>query len=64
MAVDLRKCYSENDLPTAPWQFPLSFIPFLILYILDDNKNFQFKRGNRDRKTSDTSFMKKEHEQV
>ena len=28
---------------------------------LDDIKSF---RGNRDRKASDTSFMKKEHEQV
>ena len=27
------KCYSEDDLPTAPWRFPLSFIPFLVLYI-------------------------------
>ena len=27
MASDLRKCYSEDDLPTAPWRFPLSFIP-------------------------------------
>ena len=33
MAADLRKCYSEDDLLTAPWRFPLSFIPFLILYI-------------------------------
>ena len=33
MAVDLRKCYSEDNLPTAPWRFPLSFIPFLVLYI-------------------------------
>ena len=33
MAADLRKCYSEDDLPTAPWRFPLSFIPFLVLYI-------------------------------
>ena len=31
MAADLRKCYSEDDLPTAPWRFPLSFIPFLVL---------------------------------
>ena len=31
---------------------------------LDDIKIFNLKRGNRDRKTSDTSFMKKEHEQV
>ena len=35
-----------------------------LLISLDDIKNFQFKRGNRDRKTSDISFMKKEHEQV
>ena len=21
MAADLRKCYSEDDLPTVPWQF-------------------------------------------
>ena len=34
MAADLRKCYSEDDLPTAPWRFPLSFIPFLVLYVL------------------------------
>ena len=27
----LRKCYSEDDLPTVPWQFLLSFIPFLVL---------------------------------
>ena len=33
MAADLRKCYSEDDLPTVPWRFPLSFIPFLVLYI-------------------------------
>ena len=33
MAVDLRKCYSEDDLPTAPWRFPLSVIPFLVLYV-------------------------------
>ena len=33
MAADLRKCYSEDDLPTAPWRFPLSFIPFLVLYV-------------------------------
>ena len=31
MAADLRKCYSEDDLPTAPWRFLLSFIPFLVL---------------------------------
>ena len=34
---------------------------------LDDSKNFQFKKGNRDRKVSQTpnsSLMKKEHEQV
>ena len=24
-AVDLRKCCSEDDLPTAPWRFLLSF---------------------------------------
>ena len=33
MAADLRKCYSEDDLLTAPWRFPLSFIPFLVLYV-------------------------------
>ena len=33
MAANLRKCYSEDDLPTAPWRFPLSFIPFLVLYV-------------------------------
>ena len=33
MAANLRKFYSEDDLPTAPWRFPLSFIPFLVLYI-------------------------------
>ena len=33
MAADLRKCYSEDNLHTAPWRFPLSFIPFLVLYI-------------------------------
>ena len=33
MAVHLRKCYSEDDLPTTSWRFPLSFIPFLVLYI-------------------------------
>ena len=33
MAADLRKCYSEDDLPTAPWRFPLSFIPFLVPYM-------------------------------
>ena len=31
--MDLRKCYSEDDLPTAPWRFLLSFIPFLVLYV-------------------------------
>ena len=25
MAADLRKCCSEDDLPTAPWRFLLSF---------------------------------------
>ena len=33
MAADLRKSYSKDDLPTAPWRFPLSFIPFLVLYV-------------------------------
>ena len=33
MAADLRKCYSEDDLPTAPWRFPLSFISFLVFFI-------------------------------
>ena len=33
MATDLRKSYSEDDLPTVPWRFPLSFIPFLVLYV-------------------------------
>ena len=33
MAADLRKSYSEDDLPTAPWRFSLSFIPFLVLYV-------------------------------
>ena len=31
MAADLRKCYSEDNLPTVPWRFLLSFIPFLVL---------------------------------
>ena len=31
ITVDLRKCCSEDDLPTAPWRFLLSFIPFLVL---------------------------------
>ena len=31
MVADLRKCCSEDDLPTAPWRFLLSFIPFLVL---------------------------------
>ena len=31
MVADLRKSYSEDDLPTAP--NPLSFIPFLVLYV-------------------------------
>ena len=31
MAADLRKCCSEDDLPTAPWRFLLSFLPFLVL---------------------------------
>ena len=31
--MDLRKSYSEDDLPTALWRFPLSFIPFLVLYV-------------------------------
>ena len=29
MAADLQKCYSEDDLPTAPWRFHLSFIVLL-----------------------------------
>ena len=33
MAADLRKSYSEDDLSNAPWRFPLSFIPFLVLYV-------------------------------
>ena len=33
MVADLQKCYSEDDLPTAPWRFPLSFIPFLVLHV-------------------------------
>ena len=33
MAADLRKSYSEDNLANAPWRFPLSFIPFLVLYI-------------------------------
>ena len=33
MAADLRKSYTEDDLPTVPWRFPLSFIPFLVLYV-------------------------------
>ena len=31
MAAHLRKCCFEDDLPTAPWRFLLSFIPFLVL---------------------------------
>ena len=31
MAAHLGKCCSEDDLPTAPWRFLLSFIPFLVL---------------------------------
>ena len=27
MVADLRKCCSKDDLPTAPWQFLLSFFP-------------------------------------
>ena len=34
MAADLRKSYSEDDLSTVPWRFPLSFIPFLVVYII------------------------------
>ena len=30
-SVYSRKCCSEDDLPTAPWRFLLSFIPFLVL---------------------------------
>ena len=30
--ADIIHC-SEGDLPTTPWRFPLSFIPFLVLYI-------------------------------
>ena len=33
MAADLQKSYSEDDLPTAPRRFSLSFIPFLVLYV-------------------------------
>ena len=29
--ANLRNCCSEDDLPTAPWRFLLSFIPFLVL---------------------------------
>ena len=32
MAVDLRKCCSEDDLPTAPWRFLLSSFSFLVLF--------------------------------
>ena len=31
MAAHLRKSYSEDNLPAAPWRFPLYFIPFLVL---------------------------------
>ena len=31
MAADLQKCCSENDLPTAPWRFLLSFFLFVVL---------------------------------
>ena len=31
MAADLQKCCSEDHLPTVPWRFLLSFIPFLVL---------------------------------
>ena len=31
MAAHLRKCCSEDDLPTVPWRFLLSFTPFLVL---------------------------------
>ena len=30
VVAHLRKCCSEDDLPTAPWRFLLSFIPFLV----------------------------------
>ena len=32
LLAHLRKCCSEDDLPTAPWRFLLSFMPFLVLY--------------------------------
>ena len=31
MEADLRKYCSDENLPTAPWRFLLSFIPFLVL---------------------------------
>ena len=33
IAADLRKCCSEDDLPTALWQFLLSFSPSLYFFI-------------------------------
>ena len=33
MAADLRKCCSEDDLPTAPWRFFYSSLPSLFFYI-------------------------------
>ena len=32
--------------------------------MIDDTKNFQFKKRNRVNQTSDSSLMKKEYEQV
>ena len=43
MAADLRKCYSEDDLLTAPWRFPLSFISFLVLYIFFNKVRISLK---------------------
>ena len=32
-AAHLRECYSEDDLPTAPWQFPYTSFLSLFFFI-------------------------------
>ena len=46
MAADLQKCCSEDDLPTVPWRFPLSFFPFLVvLYAKQKHLGYTKVRG-------------------
>ena len=38
MAADLRKCCSEDNLPTAPWRFLLSLSFFLLVLLYSFSK--------------------------